>query len=444
MPGGKIYVVNSPDLAVAVQRHPKTLSFWYLEALFGQRLAALSKEAGTKLMTNVQGEEGEISLFLDGIKFLAKILKPGEGLDHMNRVALQSIAASLAKFEGDGSSRVDLWEWIRHEVTMATTESTYGRMNPYRQEEVETAFWQVVEILYPSIVQLSEYASLLLLGAMPSIFARKGYLGRDKVTAAFERYFELQGYENASPMTKGRHEIMRKHGISVKDMARFEGVQGVTILSNTVPSAFWTLYHVFSRPSVLQSVREEAYTMLSVREEQGITIRTLNIDNIREIPVFASLIQEALRHQALGAGTRMVMEDVLLDSHYLLKKGSFLMMPNAIFHFDESTWGPTVEQFDAKRFIKSKSSGKVHSGAFRAFGGGANLCPGRFFAVTEILSMVAMFALRYDLTPASGEWVAPRPDLANMSFIVNPPKDKIAVTVNPRKGWEHGLWAFEL
>lgn len=235
-------------------------------------------------------------------------------------------------------------------------------------------------------------------------------------------------------MTRGRYKMTSDHGLSAKDVARFESVQGITILSNTIPSAFWTIYHVFSRPAILQSIRDEAFLHLTVEDIQGTSVHTLDVTKVRETPVFLSAMQEATRHQSFGAGTRMVMEDVLLDNRYLLKKGSFLIMPNNVMHFDESAWGPTVNDFDAQRFMKKKSSAKIHSAAFRTFGGGANLCPGRFFATTEILSLLAMLALRYEITPVSGEWVAPKLDFANMSSIVTPPKTRIPVTSSPRKG----------
>ena len=279
---------------------------------------------------------------------------------------------------------------------------------------------------------------------MPSVFAREGYLGRQKVTEAFERYFEAGGHKTASMMTRGRYETTSDHKLSAKDVARFEGVQGITILSNTVPTAFWTIYHVFSKPAILQSVRDQASHYLTVEEKHGTLVRTLDVSKVRETPIFVSALQETTRHQSFGANTRMVTEDVLLDGRYLLKKGSFLIMPNNVMRFSETAWGPTVNDFDAQRFIKNKSSTKIHPAAFRTFGGGANLCPGRFFAMTEILSLLAMLVLRYEITPVSGEWISPEIDLANMSSIVTPPKTRIPVTIRPRKGWEGGTWAFTI
>lgn len=97
-------------------------------------------------MTNIHGEEkeekegGGTSLFWDGITFLTKILKPGPGLDGMNQTMIQTITDLLNEFDDKESSTVDSWEWVRHAMTMATTESTYGPLNPYKDEDVEKAF----------------------------------------------------------------------------------------------------------------------------------------------------------------------------------------------------------------------------------------------------------------------------------------------------------------
>lgn len=42
--------------------------------------------------------------------------------------------------------------------------------------------------------------------------------------------------------------------------------------------------------------------------------------------------------------------------------------------------------------------------SFRAFGGGETLCPGRHFASSTILAVVAIVVLRFDITPVSGRF----------------------------------------
>ena len=64
------------------------------------------------------------------------------------------------------------------------------------------------------------------------------------------------------------------------------------------------------------------------------------------------------------------------------------------------------------------------------------MCPGRFFAITEILFVKVMIALRYDIVPVSGEWRASELDLFNMASIITPPKGKFPVSIIKRKEWE--------
>ena len=131
----------------------------------------------------------------------------------------------------------------------------------------------------------------------------------------------------------------------------------------------------------------------------------------------------------------------MLDNQYLLKKDTILMMPNEAIHSDASIWG-NPQDFDPQRF--TKSGGKLPGGAFRAFGGGANWCPGRFFALTEILFMVVMVVLRYEISPEEEDWVVPQLDLANMSSIVTPPKGRVPVRITKRESWEGKALVFEI
>lgn len=87
-----------------------------------------------------------------------------------------------------------------------------------------------------------------------------------------------------------------------------------------------------------------------------------------------------------------------------------VIMPTRVAHTDESVWGPTANQFDHRRFVKSNNSeGKrAPAAAFRGFRGGAVLSPGRHFVSTEILAFAALSLVRFDVRPVAGECVEPR------------------------------------
>ena len=87
---------------------------------------------------------------------------------------------------------------------------------------------------------------------------------------------------------------------------------------------------------------------------------------------------------------------------------------------------------------------KPPAGAFRPFSGGTTLCPGRHLAAAEILAMVAMMLVRFDLTPANGaSWADPKPFASSVAAAIYTPAKDLEVDVTVRKGFEEGTWAFD-
>lgn len=77
-------------------------------------------------------------------KILQPALAPGYALDSMNRAMIQNVAASPEKLQSTKKAhRINLAQWLTHEVTMATTNSVYGPRNPFKDAKVEKAFWRV-------------------------------------------------------------------------------------------------------------------------------------------------------------------------------------------------------------------------------------------------------------------------------------------------------------
>ena len=278
-------------------------------------------------------------------------------------------------------------------------------------------------------------ASSIMSLPLPSITVAKAYAGREKVVEAFEKYYAANGQESASRIIQKAIKLTKSYGLSANDIARLEPCNGHAFLANTSPTAFWTLYHLFSDSAILKKVREAVTPLFSQRGEDGTVVWEADVSKVREIPILRSLLHECLRHYGIGTGTRIVMEDTMLDDRYLLKKDSFIFMPNESFHSDAAAWGPTVKDFDAERFIRAPGQKSHHPGAFLGFGGGTSLCPGRFFAQNEILAMCAMMAMRFDVKPRDGVWKNPGTNDANMSYIVLPPKQKVFVDIIPREGW---------
>ena len=143
MPGGKIYVVTDPALLMAIQKMPKIFSFWAMEAKLSNSLAAPSKEAAAIMVENVSRDDGEKSMFIDGMRFTHEAVRLGESLDDMNQNMADALRQSIRQLDDFSSEEkaFDLWVWIKHAMTQASTQAIYGPDNPFRDPKVEQGFW---------------------------------------------------------------------------------------------------------------------------------------------------------------------------------------------------------------------------------------------------------------------------------------------------------------
>ena len=274
-----------------------------------------------------------------------------------------------------------------------------------------------------------------MLKAWPSILARESLLAREQLLIpAFERYFAEDGHLEGSMLVQKRHEHNTSHGLRGRDVAATEVGQMVASVTNSVASAFWMVYYIFSSRAVLEECRAEVEKLVQVDESSG--VRTVDLAEVKTLcPVLFSTWQETLRYVHIGISARVAIEDIMLDGKYLLKKGATVMTAYPVQHSDASVWGPTVGQFDHRRFVREPGSGgkRKPPNSFRPFGGGAVLCPGRHFVTTEVMAFAALLLLRFDLRPMikDGKWADPGKEFP-MTSSMPTPKDKLQVEIVPR------------
>jgi cytochrome P450 len=166
------------------------------------------------------------------------------------------------------------------------------------------------------------------------------------------------------------------------------------------------VHYVFSNPQVLADCRDELTGITKIMTDgHGTTTHHIDLLSIKtNCPILTSTLQEVLRHRAVGTSVREVMEDTILDGKYFLKKGCTLLIPTDVLHSDRILWGDDVAEFDHRRFLKLPGKKVPNPVAFRAFGGGTTLCPGRHFASTEIMAVAGMLIARFEITPVDGHW----------------------------------------
>ncbi|OTA76920.1 hypothetical protein M434DRAFT_383180 [Hypoxylon sp. CO27-5] len=423
MPGQRIYVVNSVSLIPPLQRQIKTIAFAPIEAQAAATVMGVGPAGNAIIGSDNMREEGSyLSTFVPSTH---PALSPGSGLDALNNAAVRYTAESLAKLSSNGPTIVELFSWVRGQLFMATTQSIYGPKNPFRDPALQKA-WFVFE---PSIM-------VHMLKAWPSILARESLHAREQLLIpAFEKYFTENSHLQGSLLVQCRYKHNTGHGLRGRDVAATEIGQMVASITNTVASAFWMVYHIFSDPVVLDECRTEVEQLVQV-DENG--IQTVDLAKVKtSCPVLLSTWQETLRYVHIGVSARIVMDDIVFDNKYLLKKGAAVMTVTPVQHSDASIWGPTVGEFNHRRFLRGSGEKRTNPVAFRSFGGGAVLCPGRHFVSTEVMSFAALLLLRFDLRPVTkdGKWMEPRKNLP-MTSSMPTPKDELQVEIIPRNNRE--------
>jgi cytochrome P450 len=437
MPGRKIYVISKPELIARVDRQPKSFSFAPIISEFSSATCGTSKATNEILNQNLLGEHGNWGLCEDMVAGMRESLKPGENLDIMNRIMAQEVCTSLdaTKPEPGKEFRViHLSAWVADVVTMATTTSVYGPMNPYKRQDIRDAFWSFEKGIMK-----------MLVAPFPKYTARDSIASRDKVTRVLADYFANRYHEQGSGLAKARYDYSVRNNVPLEDIGRFEIGGTIAILVNTLPSCYWMLLLVHAMPGLLQDLREELDPALIIdKEKNEVTIDITTVKN--ECPLLLSTLKESLRCHGMGTAVRVVVQDTLLGD-YMLKKGSMVQIPLQVIHHDPKHWGEDAEDFQPYRFVKEANQGKKipDDSGYRSFGGGKHLCPGRFFATNEILAVVALFISRYEMRPVGGgDWVLPTTENSNPATQVAQPDYDMEMEVRNRAGYENYTWTVEL
>ncbi|KAI1654811.1 cytochrome P450 [Daldinia decipiens] len=418
VPGSRIYVVTDPSLAAAVQRASRILSFNPVVPDVVQRVLGLDAAAVDITRKNLDpgpGPGAERGFLPDIQDMVSAWLGPGEYLGELSLDAAAEMKSEIAAFAASpslGRGATDLLAWVRHLVTSSTARYLYGPENPIALEPaLEGSFWDFDHGL-----------GALLVNIVPSVTARRAYAGREKLSAALLAYLEAGRHISCgSKIVQKRVDIALAHGWATPAIAREELSFLFAGIVNATTSTFWILLHLYADPALLATARREIESVLSARTAKP--SYGLRVADLRDkCPVLVAVYRECLRLGSDTYSTRVVKEDHLLANQYFLKKNAVVQIAGGVIHADPRIWGADVSDFNPRRFLdktnsnsdaealnpeasskpRQKQSNAFHPAAFRAFGGGKTLCPGRHFAMNEILVFVALVVLQFDMKPARG------------------------------------------
>ncbi|KAK4034180.1 cytochrome P450 [Parachaetomium inaequale] len=376
----------------------------------------------------------------------------GPSIQRLNQTALTALAADLTALAPSSTTPAPIpnaWLWLRHLLTTATGQAIYGAHDPFAANPpVEDALWDLEKNLLKLTLNL------------PRFLAPLGHSARKVLFDALTPYYSSRKDTDASTsaFVRDRATTLRGAGFPDGDVARLEMMLPFAALANTVPSLFWLLAYVFSSPAELvERLRKEVEGLVTKRDGEGEVTLVMTGSVIEErCPLLMSCYREMQRKTVHQVSTRTAVEDTVLKSRdgreYLLKKGNVVQLVIGAGHNMEEYWGEDVDEFKPERFLGSRKadgedgpgSSKAMRAAFQPFGGGLHLCPGRNFALAEMMAVMATLLLGYEVEPTNE-----LPAFSTRSVIdavTKPAKhgEGFGVSIRRREGWEGVRWAYEL
>ncbi|KEY67068.1 hypothetical protein S7711_04740 [Stachybotrys chartarum IBT 7711] len=421
---GKLYIINSPGLVQAAMRS-NDISFDPFMVEFSTHMFGLSP----KVVEIISRPE-----VMDDLVDIIHASLMNESLHQMNVKALAYVASVLNGIRPDEPLRIqDTFLWLRDNMTYASTCAIFGSKNPYKIEDIPT-HWE-----------FDAGAVLLSLNVAPSLVAGKALAARGKLNQILIPFYQakLDQGPDVSAIIRKRAVKLRESGFDDVDL----GVQELMLPwvgnTNTIPALFWLFAHLFTHPGYLAKVRTEVEALV-VRDGDTATLAASKFE--KQLPMLYACYQECLRMYLHNVGARRVMADTRVQDtdgrEYLLKKGVNIQWPPGVLQHLPSVWGADADDFYPERWLGTTTQEeKKRRGAFVPFGGGKHLCPGRKFALAEILGFVATLAVGFE---AEGVNLPGHEDPLFGQASRRPVwggKDKGA-TIRRREGWENVVWKF--
>ena len=401
-------------------------------------------------------------------EMMIKHLSPGPTLHAITAVQVDLMGSMLnAEVPANMDAvEVNLYAWQQHIFSLCNAHAIYGPENIFAMDpELESQFWDFENGMLGLVIDI-----------LTPVTARKAHLARKKVLDGLVEYVQHERYKKASALIQDRVETNLSFGFSKEMAGHAELILMFGILGNAVPSTFWLIAHIFSRPELLQQIREEVQSALDItpptsRKElnsgpkQPTRTCSISAKAITEsCPLLYSCYRETLRDISLLTSARLVLEDTILADKYLLRKNSVIQIAGGVIHQSRRVWGQDAKSFNPERFLvspshcpddepptKSKASlpsrqatplpKGISSAAFRAFGGGTVICPGRHFAQSEIMTFAAVLALSFDIAEIDGGTLRlPGKDDTRIPLSVVKPTYDPRVRIGRRRGWEGVVW----
>jgi cytochrome P450 len=245
--------------------------------------------------------------------------------------------------------------------------------------------------------------------------------------------------------------------------------------ANAVPATVWFVLELTRSPELLQRVRKEVSTA-RVKLPSGAPSSDpfdLDVHALGSSALLQSCYAEVLRLYMTAALMRSPERNDYILGRWRFPRGKLIVLSSRTAHHNRELWNQgteedfhPIDQFWSDRFLVAPgddvrvgpakamrdetktgpgeqtsmdtdgkvkfSMEKVSAGGWVPYGGGAHICPGRFFAKNEMLATFALVSTAFDI-----ELVDPKMHIEpNMSYFpigMLPPKPKIPFRIRRKE-----------
>lgn len=203
-------------------------------------------------------------------------------------------------------------------------------------------------------------------------------------------------------------QFLREQGIDSSMQDKFNFMMLWASQGNTGPTCFWALMFLLKHQDAMKAVQEEATQVLGEGRLEGRKSFAFTLSSLKHTPVLDSVMEETLRLGASPTLLRLVEKDCVLkmDSgqEYQIRRGDKVaLFPYLSVHMDPDIHPePTVFKYnrflnpDGTRKVDFYKSGKKIHHYNMPWGSGISICPGRFFALSEMKIFVLLMVMYFD------------------------------------------------
>jgi cytochrome P450 len=235
-----------------------------------------------------------------------------------------------------------------------------------------------------------------------------------------------------------------------------------SLIPNALGGLYWTVFEVFRRPELVERLRPIFESVLDRA--------TGDIDSVKlsRDPLLQSIMAEVLRMRVQGIVLRTAKYQVELEG-WKFPKDAYLMAPTHFGNSNENVWNTgtpdsphPLDTFWAERFLvypdrpdsgpsrraqstitqsaqasDPSSSGPRYSeqglkGAYFPFGAHVHPCSGRQFSQYEIINILAILVLNYDIEFCIEPGWAPKMRTKVFGLGTLPPAEKLPFRIRRR------------